>query len=56
VRKIAENAKCKNIRSQFYSIMNAINRTDGVHYTQQTMLFHLGVLQTKHNSFKNVID
>jgi len=36
--------------------MNAINKTDGVHYTQQTMLFHGGVLQSKHNSFKNVTD
>jgi len=56
VRKTAENAKCRNIKSQFYSTMNAINKTDGVHYTQQTVLFHAGVLQSKHNSFKNVTD
>jgi len=56
VHKIAENAKCKNIKSQFYSTMNAINKSDGVQYTQQTTLFPAGVLHSKHYSFKNVTD
>jgi hypothetical protein len=56
VRKFNENAKCKNIKSEFYSTMNATNKADGVHYTQQTALFHARVLQSKHNSFKNVTD
>jgi glutathionyl-hydroquinone reductase len=57
--KSAQNrrqCKIQEHKSQFYSTMNVINKIDGVHYTQQTTLFHAGVLHSKHNSFKNVTD
>lgn len=41
MHKIAENAKFKHKKSEFYSITHVINKTEGVHYTQQTMLFML---------------
>jgi hypothetical protein len=49
------NAKCGTTKSGLYCAMNAINKTDGVYYTQPTKLFHV-VLHSKQNSFKNVTD
>jgi hypothetical protein len=54
MHKFAENAKCKNIKSEFYSTIKATNEADGVYYAQQIVLCHAHVLQSKHNSFKNV--